>query len=619
MAGMLFAGCEPVGKSPEPAPPQKQPAVAAAVPSASPAAPQPKPKAPQPEPSPEAATRPAPTAARVVNIEALSPEERLAVLAMQGIANRKGPRVFLQTGQAVRWNQIDYDRDDKDKGGRSWDEKVAADLRSKYSNTCDYWIEYCTRIGMASFTPATPVELYRELEPELKGAILYGKLDDDLVIAGTMAGLKDAIPMTEEIHKSLSVALGREIPVVVDVRSLYNDYDPNSDRRIEAHKWAIKNLLPECDRSAALSRDKTYKQDAHDILIDCDLAIQNRWIIFDLSYMSEETRLGKGDKPDPVWGFEPPDKPLLIEIIKSLEQPFPPVYGWGRPYESALIRRLAINSAVKICTGNGNASFFRSMPVQTKSFKQVAPQTGDLPLENKIYVAFASNEGDTLKFLSSLANGGTWLQPQRGTIPINWGMDPLLYEKFPGLVSHYYNTATPNDYFFSAPSGWGYLAPMMLSQKQIPIYGSLVKKGGELADLHYIDVWWMGGLRNRGLFFPFLSAMGMRGLTQWSDRQEVEYAPDGTPIIHSNLYYARFRPEVLAAKIRTVGDQMGAPWFVFVYGGSPKYFSEIAKNLPQDRFKVVKLDEFFEAARKARPQVQGKSFRVGKDDITEAP
>ncbi len=586
---MLLTGCEPVGK------------------------------APQKAPKPDTLTKPAPTAARVVNVEALSPEERLAVLAMQGIANRKGPRVFLQTGQAIRWNQIDYDRDNKENGGRSWDEKTAADLRGKYSNICDYWIAYCTKIGMSAFTPATPAELYRELEPEIRGAILYGKLNDDLAIAGTMAGLKNAVPMTDEIHRRMCAALGREIPVVFDVRSLYKDYDPKSDRRIEAHKWAIKNLLPECNRSAALSRDKTYGQDAHDILIDSDLAIQNRWIIFDLNYMSEETRLGKADKPDPVWGFEPPDKPLLIEILKSLDQPFPPVFGWGRPYESALIRRLAINSAVKICTGTGNASFFRSMPLQSQSFKQIAPHVEDVPLENKVYVAFAVNEGDTLKYLSSLMNGGSWLQPQRGTLPINWGMDPLLYEKFPGLVSHYYNTATPNDYFFTAPSGWGYLAPMMLPAKQIPVYGALVKKGSAMADLRYIDVWWMSGLRERGLFFPFLSAMGMRGLTQWSDRQEVEYAPDGTPIIHSNLYYARYRPEVMAAKIRTVGEQMGAPWFIFVYGGNPYWFSQIANQLPKDRFKVVKMDEFFEAARKARPLIQGKTFKVGKDDITEAP
>jgi hypothetical protein len=583
-----------------------------------------RPAAPAPEESSAKQASPAPKLpapkAWLVDVEKLTPEERLAVLALQGIANRRGPRVFLQTGEGIRWNQIDYDRDGGEKGGRMWpDNEATRQMRARFRNTCDYWIDYIQSIGMASFEPATPVELLIAMEQEIRGIILYENLDQDLSIAGTMAGTEDAVPLTPALRGHFEQELGHELSVLFDVRKLRADYPQDADPRIEAHRWAIKNLLPKCDRSAALSRDKTYGKDEHDILIDADLAIRNRWFIFDLTYMSEETRLGKNDKPHPKWGFEPPDKDLLIEILQSLDQPYPPIYGWGRPYESALIRRLAINGGVKICTGNGNASFFQSMPIQSDSFRQIQPHVEEVKLEPKVYVAFAVNEGDTLKYLTGLANGGSWLQAERGTIAMNWGMDPLLYEKFPGLVSHYYRTATPKDYFFSAPSGWGYLAPLMLPAKEIPVYGALVRKGGEIADTRYIDVWWMSGLRERGLFFPFLSAMGMRGLTQWSDRQEVEFAPDGTPIIHSNLYYARFRPEVLAAKIRTVREQMGAPWFVFVYGGYPHWFAEIAKHLPETDFKVVKMDEFFEAARLARPQIEGKVFRAKPDEITEAP
>lgn len=592
-------------------------AVVAALAACVPPAPAPPEDSPG-EPAP-AAVAPGPKA-WLVDVERMTPEERLAALALQGIANRRGPRVFVQTGQAIRWNQIDYDRDNADQGGRVWaDSEATRRLRARFGNTCDYWIDYIQSIGMATFEPAGLTDLFRASGEEIRGVILYEKLDQDLSIAGTMAGIEDAVPVTPAMKKQLEEELGRELPVRFDVRELRAAYPEGADPRIEAHRWAIENLLPKCDRSAALSRDKTYGQDAHDILIDADLAIRNRWFIFDLTYMSEETRLGKNDKPHPKWGFEPPDKDLLVEILESLDRPYPPIYGWGRPYESALIRRLAINGGVKICTGNGNASFFQSMPLQSESFRQIVPHAEGVKVEPKVYVAFAVNEGDTLKYLTGLANGGTWLQPERGTIAINWGMDPLLYEKFPGLVSHYYRTATKNDYFFSAPSGWGYLAPLMLPAREIPVYGGLVRKGGEIADTRYIDVWWMSGLRERGLFFPFLSAMGMRGLTQWSDRQEVEFAPDGTPVIHSNFYYARFRPEVLAAKIRTVAKEMGAPWFVFVYGGYPHFFAEVAKNLPESDFKIVKMDEFFEAARAARPEIEGRVFRAKPDDITEAP
>ena len=557
--------------------------------------------------------------ARVVDVESLKPEERLAVLAIQGIANRNEARIFIQTGQALRWNQIEYDRDNKEKGGLVWSPTDATNLREKYSNTCDYWMDYITKSGMATFTPATLENLFTEFSPEIRGAILYDNLVEDYSAVATLAGVESAVPMTREIHRKLSSELGREIPIILDFNDIRRSYPAGVDKRIEAHRWLLKNVLPRCDHSGALSRDKTYGENAHDTLIDTDLAVKNRWVAFDLSYMSEETRTGgTHDKPNPVWGFDPPDKPLLIEILGSLK-PYSPVYGWGRPYESALIRRLAKSGGVKICTGNGNGSFFDVLPMQTKSFSQIIPHVMDVKLEKKIYVAFAVNEGDTLKYLTSLVNGGNWLQSQRGTLPINWGMDPLLYEKFPGLVSYYYKTATANDYFFTAPSGWGYLAPMMLPDAQIATYGELVKRGGLLADTRYIDVWWMSGLRKRNQFFPLLSAMGVRGLTQWTDRQEVEFAPDGTPIIHSNLYYVRNRPEVMAAKLRTIAQTMGKPWFIFVYGGSPYWFSEVAKHLPESDFKIVKMDEFFESARSARPLIEKRVYKVKKEDITEAP
>jgi hypothetical protein len=569
--------------------------------------------------APVAAATAAPTQARVVDINAFGRDERLTVLAIQGIANRKGPRVFLNTGQSVRWNQIDYDRDEGAKSGRVWSKEDVERLKPRYSNTCDYWIEYVEKIGMATFEKATLHDLFRIHADEIKGVILYANVNDDLAIAGTMAGLRDAVPMTEQLYADVTQNLGRELPVIFDVRSLYPSYNPKEERRLAAHRWAIEHLLPECRRNGALSRDLTYGQDAHDTLIDTDLAVHNRWFIFDLSFMAEETRLGRNDKPHPVWGFEPPDKELLVKLLTSLDQPYPEIYGWGRPYESALIRRLAITGGVKIVTGNGNASFFRAMPMQTKNFHQPVPHVEKATLEEKVYVAFATNEGDTLKYLAGLVNGGGWLQSERGRFPINWGMDPLLYRDFPGLVSHYYRTATPNDYFFSGPSGWGYLAPFTLPDERLPVYGELVRKGLADTDLRYIDVWWMNGLRERGKFFSYLESMGARGLTQWSGKQEVEFAPDGTPIIHSNFYYTRNRPEVVAAKLRTVKQTMGKPWFVFIYGGQPHWFGQIAANLPPEDFKIVKLDEFFEAARAARPQLEGRRYEVRPEDITEAP
>jgi hypothetical protein len=277
---------------------------------------------------------------------------------------------------------------------------------------------------------------------------------------------------------------------------------------------------------------------------------------------------------------------------------------------------LTLAGKVKICTGTANSSFYKSLPRMTplSDPPAVKPQGR---VEEKVYVAFMTNEGDTLKYLASLGNLGCWLQPERGKVPINWGMDPLLYREFPGLVSYFQATATENDHFFSATAGWGYTHPERFSDEQLEAYGRLVREGQQLSQMEYIDFWWINGLRPRGKFYPFLQATGARGMTLWSDHQGVEYAPDGTPIIHSDHYYTLGEPAAFAQELIRDAAQIPSPWFVAVYGaklaGAPHNFYEVARRLPADKFKVVALEEFFAAARDARPQVEGRQCKRSGD------
>jgi len=577
-----------------------------------------------------------PPLVRVIDISAMPPEERLTALALQGLANRRSMSVILQAGESVRWNSLDYESSEPVGATRWWNDEQAGVKKQAYPNVTAYWIAFCEKNGLATFKSQTLVDAIRELSNTIQGAIIFNNVDDDLAVVGTMAGIEQGLPMTPAFRKKLRGEHEITVPVIFDINSIYKDYDPKYSRRIEAHKWAVRHLLPKCDRSAAFSRDKTYDDSRHDTLIDIDLAIRNRWMTFDLTFLDEKTNKGFSVyKPDPVWGFAPPDANLLTTILESLDQPFPKVYGWGRPDEEIIVRRLAAVGAVLICTGAGNTSFLQSLPKLIENLKQPSNlTTNDVELEDKVYVCFAVNEGDTLKCLATLQNWGGWIQDDRGRIPINWGMDPILYKDFPGLVSYYLSTASKNDYFFLATSGWGYLAPDKLSTSQLQVYGAIVRDGAKSAGLNYGDIWYMDpGLVERDLFFPFLSATGLRGLTQKQipgfarenfSGQWVNYAPDGTPIIYSDMYYDCFFAgdggvKPATEKILHAADAMGAPWFVFVYGGSPHFFSEIAKGLPSEKFKIVAMDEFFAAARKARPKIEGRVFKAAPSNQRAAP
>jgi hypothetical protein len=234
-------------------------------------------------------------------------------------------------------------------------------------------------------------------------------------------------------------------------------------------------------------------------------------------------------------------------------------------------------------------------------------------LQNRVYVAFMVNEGDTLKCAANLQSL-SWAQPERGGLPINWGVDPLLYQQFPGLMRYYYHTAATSDYFFAATSGWGYTHPERLPPKLVLPYAKSIRAGCEAARTPIIDVWWAGGLKNANLYYPFLMASGASGLTQWSDHEGVEYSPlNGMPIVDSPYYYVlnRVSPADFAKQLVADTAAIQGPWFVVVYGGTPYQFEQVAQGLPPSRFKIVTLDHFFEAAREAKQLVEGKVWRPG--------
>ena len=97
-----------------------------------------------------------------------------------------------------------------------------------------------------------------------------------------------------------------------------------------------------------------------------------------------------------------------------------------------------------------------------------------------------TSEGDTPKILASL-QGGAWLDPSRGKLPINWGMTPQLALLFPAIAEYYYDSATENDYFVCGPSGSGYLYP-----NEVPEPGAFFERTGReltLLDLTEVECW----------------------------------------------------------------------------------------------------------------------------------
>ena len=57
-----------------------------------------------------------------------------------------------------------------------------------------------------------------------------------------------------------------------------------------------------------------------------------------------------------------------------------------------------------------------------------------------------------------------WHNPNRGKLPLAWGINPNLLETYPDLIAYFYSTATPADTFTADASAAGYMNPNRIAQ-----------------------------------------------------------------------------------------------------------------------------------------------------------
>lgn len=545
----------------------------------------------------------------LVDLRGTDQETKLAALVMQGIANRAGPRVFLVLGNECRWLRWDFESGADNGVGRIWSTGAAGEMRRRHPLMEDAWMEILVSEGYR-FTPVSPARLLAVLRAEWRGFLLYQKFSTDLAPAATRAGIGDLIPVSPQLLARLRAA-GIDAPVASDYTKIRASFPEGRDPRLAGHRWLIDQLLPRCRNNGAVSRVRNYGLAEHDTFVDIDTAAMHRWPVYDLSHVSRANKAANIRKETP----DPPDAPLLAELLEKI-RPFSFVHGWGHGGEESFIRTLNRHRLLGEVSGVPNTSFFARLPASAPPFRQKRPppDPAKLAVENRIYVTFMVNEGDTLKTAATFMGFGAWLQPERGSVPINWGIMPNLLVSHPWLMSYYYRTMTENDFFFAAPSGWGYAHPGFLPAADLMPYASMVKRGMRLADLRHLNVWWINDLRGRK--HPFLKATGAAGHVDWVGHQAVEFPDDGVTNIQTNHFYTYKRPAADFARM-LIDDMKDVrpPWFIAIYGafdhGTPHRFKELADHLPGERFKIVALDEFFAAAEKSRQGLQGRVWKPG--------
>lgn len=503
-------------------------------------------------------------------------DEAQAALALQGIVNRGGPRIFVFPGKKNVWGQF--------VGQESAEKKcLPDDFLTRYRNTDDLYEEYYVRHrGFNKRVVPSFDSLLAEWGHLLRGLVVYEpEALDQRVIAFSFASAEDFLPVTRELlsrHPSLA-----SLPVRHDLAGRFAD-------RVESQRWAWRLLSAKCNRRGVTSYWP--KETSFSI----DHGISRRNFFFNLCFLSCE---------------KPAEYELLHEILSGIDSGGV-LYGWGDNGENSLINSIAPHGLFLQCDPAPNLSFHRAVkPVASRHAMRRTLDPARVRLEKKHYVAFLLNEGDTLKCMGTMFNGGQWVWPQRGRVPINWGISPWIVEEFPAMMEAYYSTMTERDLFFSSVTGYGYYSPK--HSIATGHFAEAERRANPAAGMSTGSVYSVHDMIDacNGILDPatdaWLVARGCDGFVfEAAQQASLKFTSALQPLIGADwaLFYWRFRfppgIEPLPAaidRIRALAREHEAPSLIPVYAGSPEEFKAMADALPADEFEVVLLDEFVELAK----------------------
>jgi hypothetical protein len=503
------------------------------------------------------AVLPIPDGAHAFNVQ-------VATLALQGLANRAAPRLFLDT--PVFWS----------------------------SNTSQAWLRdaYLAPVLGFAFTPVAPAQpgalLCALLAALPAGTVAGVALFDDAALdatrwlAVTAAAQQALLPASRAMLADplLAPCLG-SLPVAADYSTPPSGVTSNAG----AVAWGLRALRPACDAASAYSAGHSYV-DATEaaalgsdpaIVIGLDLAVARRLFVFNLS-------------PD---GARYPQHAAAWEaVVGSLASgggAVPSLLGWAEP-EPAMTASTSKAGGAVVCDGAPNLSFWAALalPPAPGGEAPPPPPQQQLPYHRSAaaldagacYVTLQSNEGDTPKIAAALQQNA-WLDPRRGSVPVAWGVDPLTWALAPGLWGFYAATATANDTFFAATAGAGYAYPWSM-----PDMGPYVARAAQLAASFtqgwpdaswHIDIWDNNRLGNLSAYARLFAAAGPKRLGSFSMQPEElpgfsGALPDGTPVVIAEkaLWYPSLSASAPLADLRArVAAACAAgprPRFTLVYG-----------------------------------------------------
>lgn len=346
--------------------------------------------------------------------EGVSQGVRLAAVSLQGLVNRDTARIYLSERQS-RW-LLDF-----------YKQQGIVKNESVYTNI---------------------YTLLKEFKKYFRGAVVFDTSKSFTInLASNIAGVEDRIIISPDMLALFKRHLGTDVDIK-DLRT-YNFADA-----LSAYTWYEQNILPLQPKTVLSVADHYFMHDVYR-----DYLIQHKIPTFWLPGSSDsDYNLALENKIINLLSTTPPNIPVL-GFWPGVDDS-----GNSTGYEEYAGVKLAgkYGKFTLVNTWVGNYSFNTSINNKQEYFKQDKVRNKQFRTynPNKKYVALIMVEsGDSPAYLQYGLTQRQWSDPDRGQVPISYGITPSIRFLLPGLAKYLYDTATENDFFFCSISGAGYCYP----------------------------------------------------------------------------------------------------------------------------------------------------------------
>jgi hypothetical protein len=345
---------------------------------------------------------PAHTLLVVTNLSSLTPDERAALLSLQGLTSRSHPIIWLSSGSdPAKDFALETMMDAHSIRGY----KIVADWKS----------------------------LFTEYLSSYKGAVVY---DPDLyrsdTLAANIAGAEDLIATSKVVADEL------HIPIKVDLRGRFTNYADGLQWVWDRDGTLLNHRL--CLMSPNIGAPTSY-------------AIEWGAVIF--------WPAGYVDAKKP--GADPDREVHLTAQILSQMEPNTAMIGYPYAGDGVGIGegdgvKLASEYGISLIASDNLDNFPVLSGVHIESLKQ-KPQPPLPTLErDKIYIALVMSDGDNMGSWRWM-HDDFFQHPRYGTFPLAFGIGPTILDLQPSIAKWYYDRAAPNTEFISDVSGIAYMQP----------------------------------------------------------------------------------------------------------------------------------------------------------------